>query len=265
MQRANAPGRPQDPPCRVGVRPPFTRTLDHLTPRPAAGDSDSKGLGGAWKLHLQQHPRCFCRWWLVGFIWRNAFLGQTLSFAPEKKEPARGKALTGCPSVRGAESGPAARRLPPSTAARAGADPPNGYRAPGFPGPHSRGQSESPRWQVGYEFPAAAVANYHKLGVLKTIEMYSPTVLEARSPKSAGPRSLQRLWEDFPSPLSFSFWLLPELLGLQLYLPSLSRAFFPGASGPPPLCSVSASSPLIKASVLLDLGPTLLRHDLILT
>lgn len=109
----------------------------------------------------------------MGFIWRNAFLGQTLSFAPEKKESARGKALTGCPSVRGAESGPAARCLPPSTAARAGADLPNGYRAPGFPGPHSRGQSESPRWQVGYEFPAAAVANYHKLGVLKTRNVFS--------------------------------------------------------------------------------------------
>lgn len=62
-------------------------------------------------------------------------------------------------------------------------------------------------WHV-YQFPGATVTKYHNWAA-KTTEMYSSTVLEARSPKTkvlAGVSSFQELWGRAMPCLFPSFW-----------------------------------------------------------
>lgn len=103
-------------------------------------------------------------------------------------------------------------------------------------------------------------------GSLKATEMYSLTVVETRSLESGCQQVqflLEALWEPAPS-LSPGFGWLPDMLSPS-WLAASSPQSLPISMQPPPFCvSVSPHRLLLRTPVL-DLRPTRIHHDLILT
>ena len=139
-------------------------------------------------------PKCFCCWWFLVYIFRNPFLGQSLYFTAKQKKAESGKALTGSGGwfqAHPSQTPGSARTEDRGPKAWVDLLPDIATQLLRFPRLLLLVQLEL--LSGGIWVSCGCSSQLPQTRGLTPIEMYSPTVLEARSPNSAGPHSLWRL------------------------------------------------------------------------